>query len=76
MGAQAPDVITLIRTNLQERDARGLAEDYLDAVGWPQAEPRVKFRARGGPRRRMPVHLRRTNDVEAQLRAPTDPTRN
>jgi len=35
MGAQAPDIATLVEHNLRGRDASGLAQDYLSSVGWP-----------------------------------------
>ena len=41
MGAEAPAVAALIRFNLQDRDATGLADDYLDAIQWPSAAGRV-----------------------------------
>jgi hypothetical protein len=40
MGAKAPDAIGLIQQYLRGRDARGLADEYLDTVGvgrWPAA---------------------------------------
>lgn len=42
LGAKAPDTGGLIQTNLRGRDARGLAEDYLDSIGWPHAKRRPK----------------------------------
>jgi hypothetical protein len=76
MGAKAPDVITLIRTNLGGRDARGLAEDYLDDVGWPLADRRGKPRDKSGPRKSPVVMLRRRRKIETGLRLPNDPSRN
>lgn len=35
MGKKAPNPITLIVHTLCRREARGLVEDYLEAVGWP-----------------------------------------
>lgn len=35
MGKEAPNPIALIVHTLRRRDARGLVEDYLEAVGWP-----------------------------------------
>lgn len=76
MGTKAPDVITLIQANLRERDARGLAEDYLDGIGWPLAERRARSRGAGGGRKRPAVVLRRPRVVERCLRLPADPSRN
>jgi hypothetical protein len=41
MGRNAPDVTALIGFNLQDRDATGLADDYLDAIRWPSSAGRV-----------------------------------
>ena len=41
MGRNAPDVTELIVFNLQNRDATGLADDYLDAIRWPSSAGRV-----------------------------------
>ena len=41
MGRNAPDVTALIVFNLQDRDATGLADDYLDAIRWPSSAGRV-----------------------------------
>ncbi len=41
MGSKAPDMIGLIQHNLRGRDATGLADEYLDAVGWPMKAGRV-----------------------------------
>jgi hypothetical protein len=35
MGNQAPDLMGLVVHTLRCRDGQGLAEDYLDSVGWP-----------------------------------------
>lgn len=48
MGDKAPDTIRLIQNNLTERDAIGLADEYLDAVGWPMKAGRTVNTARGG----------------------------
>ena len=34
MGRKAPDVLVLIVHSLRSRDTHGLAEDFLDAIGW------------------------------------------
>ncbi len=41
MGDQAPDMILLVCSKLAKHDATGLAEDYLDLVGWPHARRRL-----------------------------------
>ena len=35
MGPQAPTVPELLTHTLLRRDSQGLAEDYLESVGWP-----------------------------------------
>jgi hypothetical protein len=35
MGNKAPDLLGLVVHTLRCRDGHGLAEDYLDSVGWP-----------------------------------------
>lgn len=37
MRNQAPDEVGLIQSKLIQHDATGVAEDYLDMVGWPFA---------------------------------------
>lgn len=79
MGAKAPDEIGLIQQNLSGRDARGLADEYLDTVGWPMAGNRtVSLRRRGKDpaavrpaRGAVPPRL-----VLPRQRGPLDPTRN
>jgi hypothetical protein len=41
MGRSAPEVKALIQFNLQDRDATGIADDYLDAIRWPSSAGRV-----------------------------------
>lgn len=49
MGKKAPDLMELVVHSLRCRDGRGLAEDYLESVGWPlegssatlPADPRI-----------------------------------
>jgi hypothetical protein len=41
MGCNAPDVLTLIQFNLHDRDATGIADDFLDAMRWPNSAGRV-----------------------------------
>lgn len=76
MGDKAPDVIALIQTNLRGRDARGLADDYLDSVGWPFPQRRAKSRENRSLRRRSPATLQRQRELETSLRLPADPSRN
>jgi len=35
IGSEAPDLLALVVHTLRCRDGRGLAEDYLESVGWP-----------------------------------------
>ena len=35
MGNQTPTVSQLVTHTLLRRDSKGLAEDYLESVGWP-----------------------------------------
>lgn len=41
MGRSAPGVLALIKFNLQGRDATGIADDYLDAIQWPNPAGRI-----------------------------------
>ena len=41
MGRSAPGVLALIKFNMQGRDATGIADDYLDAIRWPNAAGRI-----------------------------------
>ena len=41
MGRNAPNVLTLIQFNLHDRDATGIADDFLDAMRWPNSAGRV-----------------------------------
>jgi hypothetical protein len=73
MGRAAPSVVRLMEHNLSNRDAVGLAEDFLSSVGWPvelgqsRIAPRASavrlLRPRASVRRVMP-------------RPPADPRRN
>jgi hypothetical protein len=79
MGVKAPATIGLIQQNLSGRDARGLADEYLDTVGWPMAGNRtVSLRRRrkvstaARPARvAVPPRL-----VVSRQRGILDPTRN
>ncbi len=47
MGHKAPTALGLIQHTLTGRDARGLADEYLDTVGWPlQGNRTVSLRRR------------------------------
>lgn len=74
MGDKAPDVIALIHSNLRGRDARGLADDYLDWAGWPFPKRRPKSLA--SRRRCFVSKLPRRQEVECRLPLPLDPSRN
>ncbi len=81
MGRQAPDVLALIRFNLHDRDATGLADDYLDAIRWPNSEGRVVSLRRRKPSRAVRQAMRSqpvTDTVQTQIArgAPSDPARN
>ncbi len=78
MGSNAPDVTALIGFNLQDRDATGLADDYLDAMRWPSSRGRiVSLRLRTTPTSREPRASRLTSRTQAlRPRAPADPSRN
>ena len=54
MGREAPDVAALIQLNLRDRDATGLADEYLDSIRWPEAAGRV-----AGLRLRAAKHVRK-----------------
>jgi hypothetical protein len=41
MGPRAPDVDALIRAQLTGRDVPGIADEYLDRVGWPPVAGRM-----------------------------------
>lgn len=79
MGSQAPDAIGIIQQNLSGRDATGLADEYLDAVGWPIERSRAVALRRRGPARTI-KHSRpvaaRTQFAALRQRGPLDPTRN
>src|SRR5580700_9488834 len=57
MGAEAPDVAALIQAQLSGRDPTGVADDYLDSIGWPLAKGRVISlrRSRPKPSRAVPL---------------------
>lgn len=71
LGRKAPTVATLILHDLRGRDATGIADDYLDSIGWPRASGRVVLLRRNqlSPLRRSPRRLR-------GLGQPVDPSRN
>ena len=59
MGRKAPDALALIQHNLSKRDSTGVADDYLDSIGWPltagravsvRRSPRKPLRQSRGPR--------------------------
>jgi len=69
MGAKAPDTIGLIQQHLIGRDARGLADEYLDTVGWPMSGNRAVSLRHG----RTAIPLRA---VLPRQRGLMDPARN
>lgn len=46
MGRKAPTTLVLIQRNLTERSANGVADDYLEWVGWPQGRLPAARRSR------------------------------
>lgn len=83
MGRNAPDVLALIQFNLQGRDATGIADDYLDAIRWPNSSSRVVTLRRHAAARRSARADRgaRRSKVAARTlpvggQAPADPSRN
>ncbi len=76
MGAQAPSVAVLIETQLSHHDPTGVADDYLDLIGWPLAKGRVVSLRRRGRKRvlvRSTAVRRRTLRFASQR---LDPSRN
>ena len=85
MGRQAPDILSLIRSNLHDRDAAGVADDYLDSIRWPDAcgrmislvaRPKTRRRKNSVKPRRSPKMHRRLKSAAVDIGAPTDPSRN
>lgn len=77
MGRKAPTTLVLIQRNLTERTPNGVADDYLEWVGWPQGRlpTRITRRRPGGGRsRRMPATRLKTPALQPNLSF--DPTRN
>lgn len=52
MGSKAPDALALIQHNLSKRDSTGVADDYLDSIGWPLTAGRA-VSVRRSPRKPM-----------------------
>lgn len=84
MRNQAPDVLILIQSKLIKHDATGVAEDYLDLVGWPFAERKVilprtrKQNGRDSVRLLAPARAvkPRLPALAGRNRPPADPSRN
>lgn len=81
MGRKAPDLPRLIQYNLQGRDATGLADDYLDSVGWPVARRRRNALQRTGRSpvrgpRTLPRAQRANRELTGRAQPPVDPSRN
>ncbi|MBL9217557.1 MAG: hypothetical protein JNG82_03655 [Opitutaceae bacterium] len=78
MGRKAPTTLVLILRNLTERNANGVADDYLDWVGWPQgrlpAAPVTRRRSCG--RRNGRTSDTRLNVPVLRSGDSLDPTRN
>lgn len=56
MGKKAPDTAALIGQHLSGRDATGVADEYLEMVGWPTAAGRAISVRRQTPGRK-PVRV-------------------
>ena len=80
MGRKAPDALALIQSNLRDRDATGLADDYLDSIRWPCSAGRVVSlrRARRSVRITVaaPVPKKTPCLSVGRNRPPADPSRN
>ena len=83
MGAEAPDVLALIQFNLHDRDANGVADDYLDAIRWPNSAGRVvSLRRRREPCRSASTTTQKeritdsTKTMSVRTGSPCDPGRN
>ncbi len=79
MGEKAPDTMGLIQKQLLGRDARGLADEYLDTVGWPLQGNRTVSLRRGREVRQTVQPKRGVSPSRVELprrRGLTDPTRN
>lgn len=71
MGRNAPTLVVLVQHTLRGRDAKGMADDYLDFIGWPVTAGRsVALRRQNlSPLRPRFRRLKSTS-------ASTDPSRN
>ncbi len=79
LGSKAPDTIGIVQQNLRGRDATGLADEYLDAVGWPMKGSRSISQHRR--RKVRAIRCSVPNAAPGRLalprqRGPLDPTRN
>lgn len=78
MGRKAPTTLVLIQRNLTERDAHGVADAYLDWIGWPQGRlpgsPVPRSRPTTGRRARVPVC--RLEPLLLRPECSLDPSRN
>lgn len=78
MGGKAPSVNTLIRAQLIGRDAPGVADDYLDGIGWPPEKGRV-ISLRQPQRKTQRASLRVVSPPRARITSmvtPVDLSRN
>jgi hypothetical protein len=71
MGRSAPDTRTLVTRTLRNRDALGVADDYLDAIAWPMSRRKALRAAPGACGSSI-----RHSSLARCLRVPSDPSRN
>jgi len=77
MGRQAPDLVSLVQSNLEGRDAIGLADDYLDSVRWSFPTRRKNSLHRPGrPALSVPREKSYSRLPSSRGRPPADPSRN
>lgn len=76
LGAKAPDAIGLFQHNLRGRDATGLADEYLDAVGWPMKAGRTVSLGRRRKSLRSASIAASDRLTLPRQRGPVDQTRN
>jgi hypothetical protein len=76
MGAKAPDLEGLVRSKLENQDATGLVEDYLELRRWPANARPLLLPSKGGRRDRVEVWPRGPKARGGRSGLPADPSRN